>query len=169
LGADGAKIVRSLERIGYINSIQIIGYTGIFMSNFRELAGPGANSCYCVTNVAWTVESPEGALVGRPKEIFDKIIAAYGRSGPGGRDTNITTVGSCYDLVMLLKWAIETAGSTEPDAVKAALENRGSEYKSYYAEQFKFSPTDHDGFRVEELVPYKIGVTETAYGEIAVR
>ena len=40
LGADGAKIVRSLERIDYIDNLQIIGYTGLAMPNFKRTGWP---------------------------------------------------------------------------------------------------------------------------------
>ncbi|MGO8694373.1 MAG: ABC transporter substrate-binding protein [Rectinemataceae bacterium] len=156
LGADGAKIVKSLERIGYIYKLHIYGYTGIGMTNFKELAGPGASRCASLGVKDWAVANANSTLKGRFLDLYNKIVAKYGAYGPGKRDTNPYHVAAAYDCVMLLKWAIVTAGSTDPDAVKVAIETQGSKYQGYFGSSYKFSATDHDGFRPEDCVPVDI-------------
>lgn len=167
LGADGAKIVKALDRIGYINNIDIYGYTGIVMTNFNELAGDGASKCASLGIKDWSVANANAQLQGRFLDLYNKIIAKYGVFTTGGRDTNPSTVASAYDSVMLLKWAIETAKSTDPDAVKAAIENHGTEYQGNFGSSYKFSATDHDGFRPEDCVP--VGIVNKANGDLFIQ
>lgn len=154
LGADGAKIVRSLERIDYIDKLQIIGYTGLAMPNFRELAGPGANNVAVVSMNNWAVEPNQTELEPKYWEMYQKIIDTYGEYGK--RDTNPTTVTSGYEAVYLLKWAIEKAGTTDTDEVKKVLENHASEFESVFVNEYAFSEDSHEGFPLEELIMVKI-------------
>ncbi|MDN4608157.1 ABC transporter substrate-binding protein [Sporosarcina highlanderae] len=154
LGADGAKIVRSLERIDYIDKLQIIGYTGLAMPNFRELAGPGANNVSVVSMNNWAVEPNQTELEPKYWEMYQKIIDQYGEYGK--RDTNPTTVTSGYEAVYLLKWAIEKAGTTDTDEVKKVLENHASEFESVFVNEYAFSEDSHEGFPLEELIMVKI-------------
>jgi branched-chain amino acid transport system substrate-binding protein len=156
LGADGAKIVKALERVGYIDSLHIYGYTGIVMTNFNELAGPGAGKCASLGIRDWSVVDAKSQLKGRFQDLYGKIVATYGVYGTGKRDTNPSTVASAYDCMMLLKWAIQTAGKTDADAVKAAIETQGAKYQGNFGGIYKFNATDHDGFRAEDCVPVDI-------------
>jgi len=156
LGADGAKIVRAIERIGYTENMNIYGYTGMVMPNFKELAGPGADRCSSLSVAEWAVEAG-GELDGRFLELYNKIIAEYGEYGVGKRDTNPSTVASGYDCMMMLKWAIEKAGSTDSDAVKEVIETYGSEYVPFFGSSYKFSAEDHDGYLASDVVPVAIG------------
>jgi len=74
LGADGAKIVRSLERIDYIDKLNILGYTGVAMPNFKELAGPGANKVSVISMNNWAVASGKTELEPKYWEIYQNII-----------------------------------------------------------------------------------------------
>ena len=154
LGADGAKIVRSLERIDYIDNLQIIGYTGLAMPNFRELAGPGANNVSVVSMNNWAVEPNQTELEPKYWEMYQKIMDEYGEYGK--RDTNPTTVTSGYEAVYLLKWAIEKAGTTDTDEVKKVLENNAGEFESVFVDEYAFSEESHEGFPLEELIMVKI-------------
>ena len=167
LGADGARIVKALERVGYINNLNIYGYTGIVMTNFNELAGPGASRCASLGYNDWAVADSKSKLQGRFLDLYNAIIAAYGVYGTGKRDTNPSTVASAYDCVMLLKWAIETAGKTDPDAVKSVIETQGSKYQGNFGDTYKFSATDHDGFRAEDIVP--VDIVEKVNGDLFIR
>jgi branched-chain amino acid transport system substrate-binding protein len=169
LGGDGAKIVRALERIGYIDNIDIIGYTGLFMAEFAQLAGPGASKCSTLSNDTWMVPTVDGKLQGRYAELVQKIVDAHGLLGPGSRDFKAVTTASCYDVVMLYKWAAETAGSFESDAIKNVLETRISEYESYYADRFKFSKETHEGFRAEEVYTCSVVELDSTYNELNVK
>lgn len=154
LGADGAKIVRSLERIDYIDSLQIIGYTGLAMPNFKELAGPGANNVSVVSMNNWAVDPNQIELESKYWEMYQKIMEEYGEYGK--RDTNPTTVTSGYEAVYLLKWAIEKAGTTDTDEVKKVLENNAGEFDSVFVNEYAFSEDSHEGFPLSELIMVKI-------------
>jgi branched-chain amino acid transport system substrate-binding protein len=169
LGGDGAKIVRALERIGYINNIDIIGYTGIFMAEFAQLAGPGSARCSTLSNDTWMVPTPDGHLQGRYAELMKKMVDNYGLLGPGGRDFKAVTAASCYDAIMLYKWAVETAGSFDSEAVKNTLETRIADYQSYYGASFKFSKETHEGFRAEEIYTCSVVELDATYNELNVK
>lgn len=154
LGADGAKIVRSLERIDYIDKLKIIGYTGLAMPNFKELAGPGANQVSVVSMNNWAVDPNKTKLESKYWEMYQKIIKEYGEYGK--RDTNPTTVTSGYEAVYLLKWAIEKVGTTDTDEVKKVLENNVEEFESVFVNQYAFSEESHEGFPLTELNLVKI-------------
>ena len=144
LGADGAKIVRSLERIDYIDNLQIIGYTGLAMPNFKELAGPGANNVSVVSFNNWAVDPNQTELETKYWEMYQKINGEYGEYGK--RDTNPTTITSGYEAVYLLKWAIEKAGTTDTDEVKKVLENNAGEFESIFVDEYAFSEEFTRGF-----------------------
>lgn len=167
LGADGARIVKALERVGYINNLRIYGYTGIVMTNFNELAGSGASHCASLGIKDWSVGDAKSKLQSRFLDLYNKIVATYGAYGIGKRDTNPSTVASAYDCIMLLKWAIETAGKADPDAVKAAIEAQGAKYQGSFGGAYKFSATDHDGFRAEDCVP--VDIVEKVNGDLFIR
>jgi branched-chain amino acid transport system substrate-binding protein len=167
LGADGAKIVKALERVGYIDKLNIYGYTGISMTNFSELAGPGASKCASLGVKDWAVADSKSQLKGRFLDLYDKIAAKYGVYGPGKRDTNPYHVAAGYDSAMLLKWAIETAGKTDADAVKTAIETQGTKFQGSFGSSYKFSATDHDGFRAEDCVP--VDIANKVNGDLQIR
>lgn len=162
LGADGAKIVRALERIDYINDLEIIGYTGLIMPNFKELAGPGADKVTIVTVENWSLDPGETELAPKYWNIYQKIITEYGKKEE--RDTGASLIISGYDAIYLLKWAIEKAGTTDADELKKVLETDVKDFDSVYVTQYDFSEESHEGFPVSDIVRAKIG--EMEYGEI---
>jgi len=157
LGADGAKIVRALERLDYIANVDIIGYTGLVMANFKELAGPGASQCAAVGIKNWALADGKTELAPKYQDMYKKIIAEYGPYEPGKRDTNPSTVASGYDAIYLLKWAIEKAGTTDADAVKNVLETNVNEYESGFVSKYVFSKDSHEGYSPNDMVPVAIG------------
>lgn len=163
LGADGAKIVKALDRIGYIENMQILGYTGLAMTNFKELAGPQASRCRTLGIDVWAPVAGE-KLAATTDTLYKKILAEYGEYGPGKRDTNPQTISSGYDSVMLIKWAIETAKSLDPDKIKAALES-GKEIPGYYASKYTFTGEKHEGLDWKEICP--IDLVNRYNGELA--
>ena len=172
LGADGARLVRALERIGYSDRLDMLGYTGLSLPNFRDLAGPAANRVETIVHRAWTVATPTGQLDQPFRDLYDKInsnLGLYGQ-GPGRRDTNPMHIAGAYDTVYIIKYAVERAGSMDPDAIRRVLQTGMGDYVSWYTtESFKFSATDHDGFRPTDMVRYVIGNFDTINGDIPVR
>ncbi|MBU8919130.1 ABC transporter substrate-binding protein [Bacillus sp. FJAT-29953] len=162
LGADGAKIVRALERIDYINDLDIIGYTGLNMPNFTELAGPGANKVKTVTAGSWALDTGKEELAPKYWKMYQKVVSEYGEKDK--RDTSAGMIAQAYDAVYLLKWAIEKAGTTDSDKVKKVLETEIKDFDSVYVNKYAFTKESHEGFPVAELLKVKIG--DMAYGEI---
>ena len=167
LGADGAKIVKALERVNYLNNLEILGYTGLSMTNFQALAGPGASICSTLGLEVWAPLRSQAKFDDLRQSIYDKVLKEYGAFGPGKRDTSPIYISSGYDSVMLLKAAIEKAKSTDSDKVKAALES-GDEFKGYYAKGYVFSKTEHEGLNVKEICQTEIS-TDKYLGEFAYR
>jgi len=167
LGADGAKIVKALERVDYLDNLEILGYTGLSMTNFEALAGPGASICSTLGLEVWAPLRSEPKFDDTRQTMYDKVLAEYGEFGPGKRDTSPIYISTGYDSVMLLKAAIEKAESIDSDKVKAALES-GDEFKGYYALGYVFSDTEHDGLNVAEICQTEI-TTDKFLGEFAYR
>jgi branched-chain amino acid transport system substrate-binding protein len=175
LGADGAKIVSALSRIGYMDNLIYLGYTGLSLPNFRELAGDGIDRCYTI-NGLWSVDKAAGAtqLDDARQELYDKMVAKYGKYGAGARTTAPQMVASGYDAIYLYKWAVETAGSFDPDAVKNVLETKISEYTSRigYADAYRFTPTNHEAISGKDLVPVLLDpmmTSDNIFGDVYIR
>lgn len=167
LGADGAKIVKAIERVGYTESMDIYGYTGIVMTNFKELAGPGADRCSSLGIGPWVQDENKVTMEGRCLDLYNRMVEAYGEYGVGKRDTNPTTIASGYECVKLLQWAIELAGSADPDAVKEAIEAHGADYEGIFGSSYKFSAEDHDGYKASDMIPVAIG--EMVNGDLYIK
>ncbi|HWQ77412.1 MAG TPA: ABC transporter substrate-binding protein [Anaerovoracaceae bacterium] len=175
LGADGAKIVAALSRIGYMDKLIYLGYTGITLPNFRELSGDGVDRCYTL-NGLWSVDKAAGKtqLDAARQELYDKLVAKYGKYGPGGRTTAPQMVASGYDAVYLYKWAVETAGSFDPDKVKEVLETKISEYpmKICMADTYRFTPANHEAISGKDLVPVLLDpmmTSDSIFGDVYIR
>lgn len=164
LGADGAKIVRALDQLDYVNKVQIIGYTGLVMPNFKELAGPGASQTSAITIGKWALQPNTTQFETKYWNMYQKINTEYGTYAAGKRATNPNTVASAYDAVYLLKWAAEKAGTTDPDKMTNVLETNIKEFDSVYCSQYNFTKDSHEGYPISDLVQANIG--DMAYGDI---
>ena len=173
LGADGAKIVSALSRIGYMDEMVYLGYTGLSLPNFRELAGDGIDRCFTIQG-AWSVPADATEMDATRQEIYDKIVEAYGKYETGGRTTAPQMVASGYDAIYLYKWAVETAESFDSDMVKDTLETKISEYsmKIGYADSYAFSPTNHEAISGKDLYPVlldKMVTSDKIFGDVVYR
>lgn len=171
LGADGAKIVAALSRIDYMDELIYLGYTGLLLPNFRELAGDGIDRCFTI-NGTYTLKEGETELDKDRQELYDKVTAKYGKYGPGGRTTVMHMVATAYDAIYVYKWAVETAGTFDADAVKETLENKISEYPmniGYGENKYNFSPESHEAVTGKDLVPAildPMATTDKIFGDI---
>ena len=173
LGADGAKIVSALSRIGYMDKLIYLGYTGLSLPNFRELAGPGIDRCFTLQG-SWSIPAGATELDGPRQALYDKIVAKYGKYGPGGRTTAPQMVASGYDAIYMYKWAVEKAGSFDADKVKDVLETKMSEYPSKicYADSYAFSKTNHEAISGKDLFPVlldKMVISDKIFGDVVTR
>lgn len=173
LGADGAKIVSALTRIGYMDKLTYLGYTGLTLPNFRELAGDGVDRSYTL-NGNWSIEAGATQMDDTRQALYDKIVEKYGKYGAGARTTAPWMVASGYDAIYLYKWAVETAESFEADAVKEALETKISDYdmKIGQTDTYRFSPTNHEAISGTDLLPVLLDPMATSdklFGDVYVR
>ncbi|WP_366921524.1 ABC transporter substrate-binding protein [Metallumcola ferriviriculae] len=173
LGADGARIVSALSRIDYMDNVIFLGYTGLSLPNFRELAGDGISRSYMLGGY-WSVEKGETQLDEARQKLYDKIVEKYDKYGPGGRSTSPMMVASGYDAVYLYKWAVETASSFDPDLVKNTLETKISEYplKIGVANTYRFSPTNHEAISGKDLLPVLLDPmvsSDKIFGDVSIR
>lgn len=167
------KIVAALSRIGYMDKLTYLGYTGLTLPNFRELAGDGVDRCYTL-NGNWSVEKGATQMDDKRQALYDKIVAEYGEYGAGARTTAPWMVGSGYDAIYLYKWAVETAESFDADAVKEVMETKISEYDLGIGQTdtYKFSATNHEAIAGTDLLPVLLDPMATSdklFGDVYIR
>lgn len=160
-GADAAKIVAALDRVGMTGSYMYLGYMGTALANFSELAGeePTANVLYQGLKCASVAEGDEEPDLGYSQDWYDFVADQFGEYliDGSGRTWGWIESGRAYDCLMLMKYAVEETGSLDPDAIKEALENV-SDFKSVlYESGYTFSATDHEGFSADELAMCYMG------------
>ena len=80
------------------------------------------------------------------KKILQKYATDY--KAAYGEDAS-TFGGHAYDAILILKAAIESAKSTDPDKIVAAIE--GIKGFSGAGGVFNFSPTDHNGLLIDSV------------------
>ena len=124
----------------------VVGHNGICTETIFDHVPPEAVANVYSTyykNLTWWGSKPPG-----DRQIaYAKKIAAYPESK--AVETYVATA-PYYDFVYLLKHGVETARSWEPEKIKAVLDNtRG--FKGMLG-TFSFTPTNHSGLAVDELV-----------------
>ncbi len=105
--ADGGTFIRQLRQQGYQGTI-IVGDGSTSVQLF-DIAGKAAEGVYALS-------SPVAEFLPGAKKFSDAYRAKYG-SEPG------PYAPLTYDGMQLLAWAIDKAGSTEPEKVIAALKS----------------------------------------------
>ncbi len=109
--ADGGLLIQQLRRGGYQGAIAV--GDGSNSPQLFDIAGSAADGVFAFSN-------PTAEFLPAAATFTETYQAEFGAApGPYAPLT--------YDGTMLLAWAIEKAGSTEPDAVIAALASAGGE------------------------------------------
>ena len=170
-GADAAKIVAALDRVGMTGKYIFLGYMGTALANFADLAGadPTANVLYQGLKAGSVKEGDSAPSLGYAQTWYDTVFTKFGdyKVDGSGRSWGWIESGRAYDDIMLMKNAIEKSGSVDPDKVKAALETVGPDFKSVlYESGYTFSPTNHEGFNPDELANCYMGKTVSNVGQI---
>ena len=162
LGVDAAKIMTALDRIGYLNKVAFLGYTGTVSPSVSALTQDlDLGTCYGVFPLDTTIPVGSDRLLDFIQPLYDKINEEYGHFTADGTGRTYSTgnLMRAYDAVQLIKFAVEGAGTLDPDAVSDYIEQHGSEFESYIVpEPYRFSPEEHDGFNPANMVP--ISLTE---------
>jgi branched-chain amino acid transport system substrate-binding protein len=160
-GADAAKIVSALDRVGMTGKYIYLGYMGTALSNFADLAGEGptASVLYQGLKCASVVENDANPNLGYSQAWYDTVYTKFGdyKIDGSGRTWGWIESGRAYDCLMLMKYAIEKTGSVDPDKIKEALETVSDFESVLYESGYAFSATDHEGFSTDELTMCYMG------------
>ena len=103
---EAANLVRQAKDEGL--DVQIIGQEGYDSPKFIELAGEAAEGVIITTDLNRDSERP------MTRTFLEQYRDEY------GEDADMVGA-SAFDAVQVLAYAIETAGSTDPDAITAAI------------------------------------------------
>ena len=142
----GAQVMKSRERMGW--KAPVISHWGISGGRFPELAGATAGDAHFVQTYSF---------YGKQSEAGQRVMAALQKKYPQikGPDDIFSPVGTAnaYDAMHLLGLAIEQAGSTDRDKVRAALEDLKGKYvgliKTY---ERPFTPDNHDALGPDDYI-----------------
>ena len=142
----GAQMMKSRERMGW--TAPVVSHWGISGGRFPELAGPTAGDAHFIQTYSFFGKlSPAGERVlASLKKKYPQI------KGPQDIFAPVGTANS-YDAMHLLALGIEQAGSTDPDAVRAALENLKSPYEGLIKKYDRaFTPQNHDALGPNDYI-----------------
>jgi branched-chain amino acid transport system substrate-binding protein len=141
----GAQMMKSRERMGW--DVPVVSHWGISGGRFPELAGPSAGDAHFVQTYSFFgQQGPVG------QKVLEELKNKYSVDGPEAVFSPIGTANA-YDAMHLLAMAIEQAGSTDGDAIRAALEKLDGEYKGLIKTyQSPFSSENHDALGPEDYV-----------------
>jgi branched-chain amino acid transport system substrate-binding protein len=143
--APGAQVMKSLQRINW--NVPIISHWGISGGRFPELAGPWSQKVAFVQTYSFF-----GKLNPVGQKLFAELKAKYPDiKGPGDVLPPVG-VANAYDAMHLVALAIKSAGSTDGDKMRQALENidRYEGLIKTYAKPF--TPENHDALNENDYI-----------------
>lgn len=144
--APGAQVMKSRERMGW--TAPVISHWGISGGRFPELAGPTAGEADFVQTYSF---------FGRQGPVGERVLAALEKKYPqikGPQDV-FAPIGTAnaYDAMHLLALGIAQAGSTDPDAIRAALEDMKTPYEGLIKTYTRpFSSDNHDALGPDDYI-----------------
>ncbi|TVR10326.1 MAG: amino acid-binding protein [Salinarimonadaceae bacterium] len=158
LGADLAVIRRNIARLNL--AIPLYATAGGVTPPYIE----GAGELTIGTRAASSAVMAANPYPAKTQEVLDAYVAKHGRDRWWGPDQNraqiaiASTMLTGYDCANLLFSAIERAGSTDPDAVIAAMQET-RDFPGASIESISFSPEDHDAMTTAGLTVYEMQST----------
>lgn len=141
-----AIAAKNMKQIGF--NVPYFGSHGIANKKFIELAGDAAEG---VIFPAGKVILPESIPAGDPqKALVDKFIADY--KAKYNENPN-TFAGHAYDAMLMLKKVIPVAGLD-----RAKIRDELEKLSNFVGIDgvFNYSPTNHDGLTISDMVMIKI-------------
>jgi branched-chain amino acid transport system substrate-binding protein len=144
--APAAQVMKSRERIGW--TAPVISHWGISGGRFPELAGPTAGQADFVQTYSF---------FGKQGPVGERVLAALEKKYPqikGPQDV-FAPVGTAnaYDAMHLLALGIAQAGSTDADAIRAALEDLKAPYEGLIKTYARpFSSDNHDALGPDDYI-----------------
>ena len=140
----GAQMMKSRERMGW--SVPVVSHWGISGGRFDELVGPTAGDVHFIQTYSFF--SP-------PTPVSEKIMAELSkRYGVKTAADIIAPVGTAnaYDAMHLLALAIESAKSTDGEAIRVALEKIESYPGLIKTYNKPFASAAHEALAPEDYV-----------------
>ena len=144
--APGAQVMKSRERMGW--NVPVVSHWGISGGRFPELAGPTAGEADFVQTYSF---------FGKQGPVGQRVLAALEKKYPqikGPQDV-VAPVGTAdaYDAMHLLALGIAQAGSTDADAIRAALEDLKAPYEGLIKTYERpFTHDNHDGLGPDDYI-----------------
>ena len=144
--APGAQVMKARERLSW--KVPVVSHWGISGGRFPELTGPTAGEAHFVQTYSFFgKQSPTG------ERVLAALKAKYPAiKGPGDIFAPVGTANA-YDAMHLVALAIAQAGSTDGEAIRAALEDLKAPYQGLIKTYSKpFTATNHDALGPDDYV-----------------
>ena len=144
--APGAQVMKARERMDW--KVPVISHWGISGGRFPELAGTSAGDPDFVQTYSF---------FGKQSPVGQRVLAGLMKKYPqikGPQDV-FAPVGTAdaYDAMHILALAIAQAGSTDPDAIRSALEDLKVSYAGLIKTYSKpFTPENHDALGPDDYI-----------------
>jgi len=144
--APGAQVMKARERMAW--NVPVISHWGISGGRFPELAGASAGDPDFVQTYSF---------FGKQSPVGQRVLAGLMKKYPQikGPEDVFAPVGTAdaYDAMHILALGIAQAGSTDPDAVRAALEDLKTPYEGLIKTYSKpFSADNHDALGPDDYI-----------------
>jgi len=144
--APGAQVMKSIERMGW--KVPVVSHWGISGGRFPELAGAMAGDPDFIQTYSF---------FGKQNPVGQRVLAELEKKYPqikGPQDV-FAPVGTAnaYDAMNILALAIAQAGSTDPDAIRTALEDLKTPYEGLIKTYARpFTPANHDALGPDDYI-----------------
>lgn len=140
-----AQVVKSLDRMGW--KVPIVSHWGPAGGRFTELAGPNAKTVHFVQTYSF---------FGAKSPVATRVVAALKAKYPDIKGVDDITpavgVANAYDAMRLTALAIDRAGSTSGDAIRAGY-YKIDRYEGLIKTYVKpFSEQQHDALSAQDYV-----------------
>ncbi len=142
----GAQMMKSRERMGW--DAPVVSHWGISGGRFPELAGPTAGDAHFVQTYSFFGDQgPAGT------RLIDALMKKFPAiKGPEDIFSPVGTANA-YDAMHLLARGIDAAGSTDGEAIRAALEDLDEPYEGLIKTYTKpFSAENHDALGPDDYI-----------------
>jgi branched-chain amino acid transport system substrate-binding protein len=144
--APGAQVMKARERMDW--KVPVISHWGISGGRFPELAGASAGDPDFVQTYSF---------FGKQSPVGQRVLAALTKKYPQikGPEDVFSPVGTAdaYDAMHILALGIAQAGSTDADAIRAALEDLKTPYEGLIKTYAKpFTTENHDALGPDDYI-----------------
>jgi branched-chain amino acid transport system substrate-binding protein len=145
--ADGALLVKDIASLPPADRLPILSHWGILTGRFIELSGEALNQVDLVTVTTRTLIPARNAAA-------KKLIArgtAYFKVDDPAKIIALPGLAHAYDLTHLLARAINKAGSTDREKIRAALESLPPYEGAIKRYQPAFTASRHEALSVQNV------------------